>query len=97
MKAPTPARFTLGRCSITDAAMRVIAEPSNHTSAIELLAAHRDLDPGALSADGIAARLQAIEQGKRIFSLYEIAPGVLLRVITEADRSATVICTAEEF
>lgn len=98
MKAQ-PARFALGTCRITPAALQALTqaqapEPSHSTP---LLARHQALDPGALSADGIAARLQAIEMGKRIYSLFEVAPGVLLRVITEADRSATVICTAEDF
>lgn len=98
MKAPTPARFTLGRCSITPAALAALAQlNSEYSLSSPLLAQHQALAPGALSRDGIADRLQAIEMSKRIYSLFEVAPGVLLRVITEADRSATVICTAEEF
>ncbi len=97
MKAQ-PARFPLGTCRITPAALAALVQLTDQAPmSVPLLARHQALDPGALSADGIALRLQAIEMNKRIYSLFEVAPGVLLRVITEADRSATVICTAEEF
>ena len=98
MSKPTPARFALGTCRITPAALAALAQLDTQAPmSTPLLAQHLALAPGALSRDGIAARLQAIEMSKRIYSLFEVAPGVLLRVITEADRSATVICTAEEF
>jgi hypothetical protein len=61
--------------------------------------AHRGsaLDPGVLAAEDQLANLQAVGEGTRVFSAYDLLDGTRIWIITEADRSATTILLPEEY
>lgn len=82
--APTLAasRFHPGTILATPSALELMRE---HTcSPLSLLQRHLAGDWGELCADDAALNEQALLDGSRIFSSYQIAPGVILWVITEA-------------
>ena len=41
--------------------------------------------------------LRAVRQGRRVFSAYELQDGTRIWIITEADRSVTIILPPEEY
>jgi hypothetical protein len=56
---------------------------------------HMNLDPGVLAAEDQLANLQAVREGTRVFSAYELRDGTRIWIITEADRSVTTILPEE--
>jgi hypothetical protein len=58
---------------------------------------HMNLDPGVLGAEDQLANLQAVREGTRVFSAYDLRKGTRIWIITEADRSATTILLPEEY
>jgi len=56
-----------------------------------------NLDPGVLAAEDQLANLQAVREGTRVFSAYELRDGTRIWIITEADRSATTILLPKEY
>ncbi len=69
--------------------------------ASEFLARHQVGDPGILVAEDVDANLEAVKNGRRIFSAYafESQPNDTIKIwiITEADRSSTTILLPEEY
>jgi hypothetical protein len=47
-----------------------------------------NLDPGVLGVEDHLANLQAVREGTRVFSAYELLDGTRIWIITEADHSA---------
>jgi len=64
---------------------------------IEYTVRHMNLDPGVLNAEDQLANLQAVREGTRVFSAYELSDGTRIWIITEADRSVTTILLPEEY
>jgi hypothetical protein len=54
---------------------------------------HMNLDPGVLGAEDQLANLQAVRDGTRVFSAYELRDGTRIWIITEADRSVMTVPT----
>jgi hypothetical protein len=51
----------------------------------------------ALAAQDQLANLEAVRDGTRVFSAYELLDGTCIWIITEADRSVTTILLPEEY
>jgi hypothetical protein len=64
---------------------------------INYIVRHMNLDPGVLGVEDELANLQAVREGRRVFSAYEPRDGTRIWIITEADRSATTILLPEEY
>lgn len=62
-----------------------------------LLGRHQRGDWGDLDAVDKQTNQDALSNGARIFSVYQVAEAVRFWVITEADRSATTILLPEEY
>ena len=64
---------------------------------INYIVRHMNLDPGSLGADDQLANLEAVREGTRVFSAYELRDGTRIWIITEADRSATTLLLPEDY
>ena len=53
---------------------------------INYIVRHMNLDPGVLAAEDQLANLQAVPDGTRVFSAYELRDGTRIWLVTEADR-----------
>lgn len=76
-------RFSPGQIVATPAALDLLAE--HGVSPQTILRRHLAGDWGTLCSDDATLNDAAIEDGSRILSSYEIAPGVTLWVITDAE------------
>jgi len=85
----------LGRLMPTPGALNAFAATGENP--INYIVHHMNLDPGALAAEDQLANLQAVRDGMRVFSAYELWDGTRIWIITEADRSATTILLPEEY
>lgn len=90
-----PTKFSLGRTVATAGALRMLTEARQNP--VVLLDRHCQGDWGDLCEEDQQKNEQAIRDGSRIFSAYSLRTGVVLWVITEADRSATTILLPEEY
>lgn len=88
-------RFLLGRLIATPGALNAFAATGENP--INYIVRHMNLDPGSLGAEDQLANLQAVREGTRVFSVYELRDGTRIWIITEADRSATTILLPEEY
>ena len=64
---------------------------------INYIVRHMNLDSGVLAAEDQLANLRAVREGSRVFSAYELRDGTRIWIITEADRSVTIILLPEEY
>lgn len=87
--------FALGRVLATPGAIAALRR--NRADSAAFLARHLQLDPGLLDAHDQLANLRAVQEGMRILSVYQLADGTRLWLITEADRSATILLLPEEY
>lgn len=92
---PEPKRFPLGKFLATPGALKAIRDTGRF--AIDYLARHARGDWGDVCAEDWDSNDQAIEQGTRLLSAYNLTGGVKIWVITEADRSATTLLLPEEY
>ncbi len=76
-------RFSPGQIVATPAALALLAE--HGVSPQTILRRHLSGDWGGLCSDDVAANEAALTHGSRILSSYEIAPGVTVWVITDAE------------
>ena len=76
-------RFSPGQIVATPAALDVLAEHGVNPQTI--LRRHLSGDWGALCSDDVAANEAALTHGSRLLSSYEIAPGVTVWIITDAE------------
>lgn len=94
-------RFSLGQITATPGVLQVLAE--NYTLPSDVLARHATGDFGDLDPDDIQRNIEALHDGSRIFSAYNLAEdGGKVWVITEAEddngvRSHTTILLPEEY
>ncbi len=91
---PEP-RFPLGQTVATPGTLEALS--TNAQSPFEFLIRHGTGDWGDLDADDKERNEEALKDGSRIFSAYNLRDGTRIYVITEADRSATTILLPEEY
>lgn len=62
---------------------------------INYIVRHMNLDPGSLGAEDQLANLQAVREGTRVFSAYELRDGTRIWIITEgrSDRHSYLTLT----
>ena len=87
--------FLLGRLMATPGALNAFAATGENP--INYIVRHMNLDPGSLGAEDQLQNLRAVREGTRVFSAYELRDGTRIWIITEADRSATMILVPEEY
>ena len=70
--------------------------PINH-----FLERHQSGDVGVLEAEDVESNVDALRSGRRIFSAYAFEPphsdSIKIWIITEADRSSTIVLLPEEY
>ena len=87
---PGQPQFSLGQVVMTPGVQVLIEEALDHQMMIGMLRRHQEGDWGDLGSEDKAANDEAVEQGDRIFSMYNFK-GTKVYVITEWDRSVTTI------
>jgi len=86
---PKAILFPLGQLAITPGALTAIRDTGRF--AIDYIARHFRGDWGDVCPDDWEANDTALVDGTRLLSAYELSSGVVIWVITEADRSSTCI------
>jgi hypothetical protein len=89
------ARFELGQVIATPGALEALWEAGAMPA--ELLGRHVSGDWGDLDEEDKAENELSLREGFRLLSAYTLKTGVKLRVITEADRSATTLLLPDEY
>ena len=88
--------FSLGRCVATPSALEALE--AIDVQPTELLRRHQCGDWNDMGDADQAANRQAIKNGARVFTSYNLADGKIpVYVITEADRASTTILLPEEY
>jgi len=87
--------FQLGQVLSTPGALQALTE--NHVETISLLHRHALGDWGILEAEDKALNDQAVIEGDRILSSYQLPDGQKVWIITEWDRSATTFLLPSEY
>ncbi len=90
-----PARFSLGKTVATPGALSALGDSGQ--SPVEFLCRHIKGDWGDVCAEDAEANEEAIRYSLRTFSVYHTHKGTTLYVITEADRSSTVVLLPSEY
>ncbi len=88
-------RFPLGRVVATPGALRALEKAEQLPAAF--LDRHVNGDWGDVPDADKQENEVSVEQGFRILSTYTTSAGDRLWVLTEADRSATIILVPEEY
>jgi hypothetical protein len=94
-------RFHLGRTVATPGALETLADlfgvgPGTQKLR-ELMGRHHTGDWGDLDAHDTRANEQALRDGVRLLSAYNLPGGTRIWIITEWDRSATTVLLPEEY
>ena len=87
--------FVLGQLVATPGVLAKFEEAGQRP--MEFLACHASGDWGQLCEEDRRANDEAIAEGTRLLSAYELDTGVKIWIITEADRSVTTILLPEEY
>ena len=90
-----PVRFNLGHVVATPGALKTLQEAG--VTPLDLLGRHARGDWGDMTPDDLQTNDQALVEGSRIFSAYEIPGGERIWVITESDRSSTCLLLPGEY
>lgn len=86
-------RFQLGRLVATPAVLAAVP-----ISVIDLcVTRHLSGDWGDMSDTDKQTNEQALKDGNRLFSAYQVRADTRIWIITEADRSATTVLFPEEY
>ena len=88
-------RFPLGRVVATPGALRALEQAEQLPA--EFLDRHVNGDWGVVPEEDKQENEVSVEQGFRILSAYTTSAGVRIWILTEADRSATMIMLPEEY
>ena len=88
-------KFDPGQVLATPGA--IVAIEFARASAVELLRRHLSGDWGDLSEADKHLNDEALTTGGRILSAYTLADGETVWIISEADRSATILLTPDEY
>jgi hypothetical protein len=89
------AKFPLGRLAATPGSLEAL-EASGQTPDF-FLARHQAGDWGEVNEEDRRLNDDALVHGDRLLSAYRTLKGVKLWIITEADRSSTVLLLPEEY
>lgn len=89
------ALFPLGQVVATPAALEALG--SLGVSPIDLIRRHVSGDWSDMDKEDQRSNRQAIQNGLRIFSAYNLSGNVRIWIITEADRSSTTILLPSEY
>src|SRR5665811_1457929 len=81
--------FDVGQAVLTPAALEAIQQAG--ISVASLLCRHQCGDWGDLNAEDIAENNEALRLGSRLYSSYPITETTWIWVITESDRSGTLL------
>ena len=95
MNTKVSPKFSLGQIVATPGALEAIEKSQQSPS--DFLARHLEGDWGDLCDEDKEANDQALIDGSRIFSSYQICKEEKIWVITEADRSSTTILLPSEY
>lgn len=94
------AKFPTGRIVVTkaaeDAARKTFGEGWRLRIA-DLLARHAAGDWGDLNANGRKINDDAVKTGGRLFSAYEVTPGIEFWILTSEDRKATNVLLPSDY
>lgn len=88
-------RFELGCCTATAGLLAACSESGENAAAF--VARHAAGDWGEVCAEDAALNEAALAEGARLLSVYRLADGGKVYVVTEADRSYTTAMLAEEY
>jgi len=88
-------RFHLGKVAITDAASAALERTG--TEGVLLLARHLHGDWGDVTEQDALQNELALLLDLRVLSRYAIADGIVIWIITEADRATTAITLPDGF
>jgi hypothetical protein len=88
-------RFPLGRLLMTPGVQEALHRTGQ--SPIALLLRHSQGDWGEVAEEDRAANERALRDGSRLLSSYRLADDTTIWIVTEADRSATVLLLPEEY
>jgi hypothetical protein len=91
----TTAKFPLGQIVATPGALEALKKTGQ--SSAEFLHLHVSGDRGDLCAEDKQSNEEALNDGGRIFSAYNLNDGTKIWVITEADRSSTCVLLPSEY
>lgn len=101
---PKPPRFQLGNIYCTPGALEILERLQ--VNPLVLLGRHIRGDWGCVSKGDAQANVDALREGSRILSAYELTDStdtadtdksIKIWLITEADRSATTLLLPEEY
>jgi hypothetical protein len=92
---PQRPRFPLGHLVATPGALHALAEAGH--SPMEFVHRHQSGDWGEVPEEDRRENEYSVEHGFRLLSAYTLRTGVRIRIITEADRSATTLLLPEEY
>ena len=87
--------FALGRVVATPGALSALQAAGQ--SHLPFISRHVSGDWGNLDAHDCAENVTAVYSGQRILSAYVTAKGTRLWIITEADRSVTILLLPSEY
>lgn len=90
-----PARFPLGRVLATPGALLALEKAGQQAQ--EFLDRHANGDWGEVDSHDAKENEFSLQRGLRLLSSYTTAAGDKLWIITEADRSATILLLPEEY
>jgi hypothetical protein len=92
---PPRPRFLMGRLVATPGAIDAMEKAGQNP--LEFLQRHWRGDWGEVGPEDAAENELSVAKGFRIMSVYKLATGVKVWVITEADRSVTTILLPDEY
>lgn len=87
--------FPLGRIVATPAALSALE--SAHTEPGNLLSRHHRGDWGCVHPEDEGLNDEALKNGSRLMSVYPLATGQIIWIITEWDRSVTTLLLPEDY
>ncbi len=93
MHQPTTPKFEVGQTVITANAQRVL--PGEEV--LQALSSHLQGDWGDCEPADAEENERALQNGNRLFSVYHTKEGTKFWIITEADRSATMVLLPEDY
>jgi hypothetical protein len=89
------AKFALGKIVATPGSLEMMASLGLNPS--EFLARHASGDWGDVCREDKQLNDEALVEGSRLLSAYDLANGERLWIITEADRSSTCLLRPSEY
>lgn len=90
-----PQLFPLGRLLATPGALTALQ--AHGVSPLTLVCRHAAGDWSEMTLQDQQQNTEAVLDGRRVFSRYNLAGNVRIWIITEADRSATTILLPSEY